>query len=392
MKPIVLLLLPLLCIATPFAKPDDPLDTAANQAAQLGSWGASVVAAPFKPFKIEETKKTILKDGIKRINIWYGPFTVKGQNSSTKAGNVPSMDPAGTAWQYAAEDIPRDITVLKSNVTLVYTDGTKADVSNGVYQHHSYITAATKKLPSWFNCGTSKMLFESLSPGSLFIGGSEDKYGGYYTTPTGDLNSGYYISKEDKLIMNGDVINYTPADKIVYTLNEIEYMPGKAKGLMEASMYVMVPAQCEGQFGIISGAGRSPQFSVKGKAMTVTRDATILAFRGHLHDGGDTLSVTINNQTVCESKAKYGPAAALSGIGAMGSHERNVADPGPHGDALFETIVEMSQCYGPIEVKKGDTYLLEAKYDTVKHPVRHQPKGGEAEMMALGVAFMALRE
>lgn len=76
----------------------------------------------------------------------------------------------------------------------------------------------------------------------------------------------------------------------------------------------------------------------------------------------------------------------------MGSHERSVADPGPHGDALFETIVEMSQCYGPIEVKKGDTYLLEAKYDTVKHPVRHQPKGGEAEMMALGVAFMALRE
>lgn len=193
------------------------------------------------------------------------------------------MDPAGTAWQYAAEDIPRDITILKSNVTLVYADGTKADVSNGVYQHHSYITAATKKLPSWFNCGTSKMLFESLSPGSLFIGGSEDKYGGYYTTPTGDLNSGYYISKEDKLIMNGDVINYTPADKIVYTLNEIEYIPGKAKGLMEASMYVMVPAQCEGQFGIISGAGRSPQFSVKGKAMTVTRDATILAFRGHLH-------------------------------------------------------------------------------------------------------------
>lgn len=192
------------------------------------------------------------------------------------------MDPAGAGYQYIAEDIPRDITVLKSNVTLVYGDGTVADVSNGVYQHHSYITAATKKIPSWFNCGETKMMFESLSPGSLFIGGAEDKFGGYYTTPTGDLNSGYYISKEDKLVMNLDVINYTPQDKVVYTLNEIEYVPGKPSGLMDATMYVIVPGQCEGQYGLINGAGKQ-QFSVTGRAMNVTKDSTILAFRGHLH-------------------------------------------------------------------------------------------------------------
>lgn len=103
----------------------------------------------------------------------------------------------------------------------------------------------------------------------------------------------------------------------------------------------------------------------------------------------------MNDQPVCESKAKYGPAPAFSeGIGAMGSHSRAVADAadGPTGGAGFETIVEMSQCFGPIELKKGDRYHLEARYDTIKHPVRHQPGGGEAEMMALGVTFLALKD
>lgn len=70
---------------------------------------------------------------------------------------------------------------------------------------------------------------------------------------------------------------------------------------------------------------------------------------------------------------------------------RSVADPGPHDDGNLENVLDMSQCYGPIEVKKGDTYLLEANYDSVKHPVRHQPNAGEAEMMALGVTFSALK-
>jgi hypothetical protein len=192
------------------------------------------------------------------------------------------MDPSGTAWMYTADGIPRDITVLKSNVTLVYADGSKADVSNGIYQHHTFVTAASKSLPSWFNCGSSRMMFESLSPGSLVIGGSEDKYGSYFTNPSGDINSGYYISPSEKLLMNGDVINYTNETKTLYTLNEIEYIPGKKEGMMDASMYVMVPGQCEGQFGLVQGGG-TKQFTIKGKAMNVTRDGTILAFRGHLH-------------------------------------------------------------------------------------------------------------
>jgi hypothetical protein len=107
-------------------------------------------------------------------------------------------------------------------------------------------------------------------------------------------------------------------------------------------------------------------------------------------DGGVSVVAKVNGMVVCESKATYGGADATAG--GMGGHMRTVADPGPHeGGGGWETISEMSQCYGPIEVKKSDLYELEANYDTVLHPTRHQVGGGEAEMMALGVAFMAVK-
>jgi hypothetical protein len=191
------------------------------------------------------------------------------------------MDPAGTSWSYLAEGIPRDITILKTNTTVVYVDGSKADISNGIYDHHTFMTNIDKPLPSWYSCGDKKTFFESLTPGSLFIGGSEDRYGGYYTTPEGSVNSGYYVGQNDKLIMNGDVINYTNETKYVYTLNEIEYVPGKLKGMADASMYVMVPGQCDGQFGLVLPSGQKV-FTLKGHPFNVTHDGTILAFSRYL--------------------------------------------------------------------------------------------------------------
>jgi hypothetical protein len=189
------------------------------------------------------------------------------------------MDPAGTSWGYLADGIPRDITILKTNTTVVYADGSKADISNGLYDHHTFMTNIDKPVPSWYNCGGNKKSpFDSMTPGSLFIGGSEDKYGGYFSTPDGSVNSGYYVGQNDKLLMNGDVINYTNETKIVYTLNEIEYIPGKVAGMADASMYVMVPGQCDGQFGLVLG-NQQKAFTLKGTPMSVTRDGTILAFR-----------------------------------------------------------------------------------------------------------------
>jgi hypothetical protein len=35
-----------------------------------------------KPFKIEDAPTTIHREGVKRINVWYGPYTIKARNVS----------------------------------------------------------------------------------------------------------------------------------------------------------------------------------------------------------------------------------------------------------------------------------------------------------------------
>ena len=46
-------------------------------------------------------------------------------------------------------------------------------------------------------------------------------------------------------------------------------------------------------------------------------------------------------------------------MGGVGKHD---------GSGTWETISEMTQCYGPIKISKGSTFELEAKYHLVKRP------------------------
>src|ERR1700744_1113223 len=134
------------------------------------------------------------------------------------------MDKSGTSYVYLADGIPKDITILKTNTTIVYADGGRADVSNGVYNHHAFMGDVKRPLSEWYSCGgtgfnNSNMLNNPANGGSLFIGGSEDKYGAYFTTPQGDVKSGYYVGRKDQLMMNIDFIKYNNETKQVYTLN-----------------------------------------------------------------------------------------------------------------------------------------------------------------------------
>jgi hypothetical protein len=61
----------------------------------------------------------------------------------------------------------------------------------------------------------------------------------------------------------------------------------------------------------------------------------------------------INNKEVCNSEAVYGNAEGTTEIDGK----------------KWETISRMTECDGPIQVKKGDKFTLRAAYDVIKHPV-----------------------
>ena len=86
---------------------------------------------------------------------------------------------------------------------------------------------------------------------------------------------------------------------------------------------------------------------------------------GHLHDGGDSIVLYLNNKPICTSKATYGGVATAVATGSK-----------------WETISKMSDCTTPIPVKRGDYVKMMSVYDTAKHPPR--VSHGE-EMEAMGI-------
>jgi hypothetical protein len=188
------------------------------------------------------------------------------------------MDPAGTGWSFMAEDFPKDITILRANSTILYEDGTRAEIKNGLYDHHLIFVDRKKSQPSMAPCegrATIKM------PMSIFIGGSEDMSNSMYTTPDGKFNSGYYIGKEDPIMMSGDVVNYTNETKIVYTKSDVEYVQGRSPGQLEVSTQVLSIGACDSLQGVplIHAPNGQKKFTISGKGNTVAQDGYILSTR-----------------------------------------------------------------------------------------------------------------
>jgi hypothetical protein len=74
--------------------------------------------------------------------------------------------------------------------------------------------------------------------------------------------------------------------------------------------------------------------------MTVVEDATIVWARGHIHQGGTEVVLTLNGKDVCVSTPTYNSEGIIS---------------------------SMSICPKPIPLKKGDTFSLRGTYDLTKH-------------------------
>jgi hypothetical protein len=90
-----------------------------------------------------------------------------------------------------------------------------------------------------------------------------------------------------------------------------------------------------------------------GGEVPVLADGTIVSARGHLHDGGVGIKMTINGKEVCNSLATYGGSEATL----------------INGGKKWETLSSMSECGNAIPVKKGDMVKLEASFDTHAHPM-----------------------
>jgi hypothetical protein len=64
-----------------------------------------------------------------------------------KPGDSYSMDKDGTGYvQFTGDDFPSDITVLKVKTELLTKDFQKAELENGLYNHHNVRCSKTEEI------------------------------------------------------------------------------------------------------------------------------------------------------------------------------------------------------------------------------------------------------
>jgi hypothetical protein len=59
--------------------------------------------------------------------------------------------------------------------------------------------------------------------------GSVDEFKQLYTTPDGKFDSGFYLAKNDRILLAAEIVNYRKDPQPLYVQIDIEYVPGKPK-------------------------------------------------------------------------------------------------------------------------------------------------------------------
>jgi hypothetical protein len=134
------------------------------------------------------------------------------------------------------ESLCTDCTVLSTRMGLEFEDGTVAGPEKGVYVHHLYAFDVSKKgiitsLPCDFDNvnKTAGATFDPMIPIAPFAVQGEDNGDSaiLYTTQDGSFDSGFYVGRNDKFLLNSDLVNYNADTKKVYITMDVEYMPGR---------------------------------------------------------------------------------------------------------------------------------------------------------------------
>jgi hypothetical protein len=189
------------------------------------------------------------------------------------------MDPHGSSYSFmVGDDFPRDVMVLEASSVLVNETFQEAVIGDGLYNHHNLFADLSKIPETWLSCGDRP---RGAIPVTVLTGGATGAGPIRYTSADGEHKSGFYVSKTEKISVGIDVVNYTPRERTVYTVSELEYLPGKPAGYMHTQSHVLPLGMCDSGGGMSAIHLRPPpgqsKFTIAGKnEITVTKDGYLV--------------------------------------------------------------------------------------------------------------------
>lgn len=129
-------------------------------------------------------------------------------------------------------------TVLSGQIQIRYTDGTPANVSNGIYVHH-ILTNGMRSQPAF----VKSCMGGGGGPGFVGAGDDNGNTPFLYAPKDGSLESGYWISPQDRFFGQIVLVNYNKEPKTVEVWYDLEYLPGHVGRSIKSSL---ISASCAG--------------------------------------------------------------------------------------------------------------------------------------------------
>jgi hypothetical protein len=189
-----------------------------------------------------------LDKSAKREVIRLGPLRLGKFNGGAAAHSGAHLDKNGDAFYQALPGMCRDCIFLSGSTYLTYANGSQAGLTDGVYNHHISVWIPTKKTKVPFSCNANRKGKRQVGAGmTQLFGSGHDGMPRLYSPTDGKVKSGFYIGRNDKIYHSSEFVNYDKdKEQEVYFTAEVEYLPGKPSGYLDAMMGAVNANGCYG--------------------------------------------------------------------------------------------------------------------------------------------------
>ena len=116
---------------------------------------------------------------------------------------------------------------------------------------------------------------------AFFLGSGSDDTINTYNGPNNSVKSGFYIGKNDIILIGMDVVNYHDRERTLYMVNEIEYFPGMPEGYTHAQSHVIPMGLCDGLMSVMAANNIHAPVGEKKFVLTGKNDIEIIK-DGHM--------------------------------------------------------------------------------------------------------------
>ena len=336
------------------------------------------------------------EQGSQRQAFTYGPFAVPGM------GDHDHHDMKN--FGFAMPPPCSDCFVTYAQGDLQYPNGSYANANTGMWLHHVIIANLNR---AGIVCPTNaELAFASGNervPINICSNGFVDCHVLSHPRPdhttASTQKAGYYIAPGSTFYFSAEIMNDKPETRDAALVVDWEFVPNTPGFKQATPLWLDIDGACgaRGSQVPVPDNGAAKVFSL---AMTppwkATISADILMIGSHLHDGGESLQVTKNGATVCDSVAKYGES---EGYVSTTIHEHGLlaAVPGsgvskdkraPAHTIKTPHLSSMSLCEPlGLKVQPGDEWSVRANYNLTNHKGMAEGSG-LAPIMGIGVVYV----